>query len=177
MFVFGVSSTELWFGVSETEMEGAGLILGSIMGVGTAATGSASCEESAISGVKFAVSGLEFTISDLAFVESSMEFSAANTEFVVIGTEFAILDSATGGDCRFASSGFDDGGNEASFSVAVETVSSDFDRILIGLYTYGCTHNVNCTYRTTTKITYVVKYIHKCYILSIKVTWNILCGN
>ena len=137
MFSFGVSSTVLWFGVSETELEGTGLILGSTVDMGTTATGSVLGKELAICGVKFAVSGLEFAISDLAFVTSSMELSVGNTEFVVIGTEFALLESAIGGDCRSAFSGFDDGGNETSFSVAVGTISSDCDRILTGLYTYS----------------------------------------
>ena len=131
MSSFGVSSTESWFGVSETELESAGTILGSTVAVGTAATGSVAGTELAISGIEFAVSDLEFAVSGLEFVTYSKGLSVTNTEFVVFGTEFAIVESAAGGDCRFVSSGVDDGGNEAS-------VSSDCDRILTGLYTYVC---------------------------------------
>ena len=120
--------------------------------------------ELAVSGTEFVVSGMESAISDMDFVVSDMEFAELESSIgnkcgfvssgvdddgnevsssrvvetclsdcvsgIASGMEFAELESFRG--CGFVSFGVD---NEACSSTVVETVSSDCDRILTGLYT------------------------------------------
>ena len=116
--------------------------------------------ESAVSGMESGISGMDFVVSDMEFAE--LESSIGNicgfvssgvnddgnevsssrvgetglsdcVSGMASGMEFAELKSSRG--CGFVSFGVDNGGNKVSFLTAVETVSSNGERILTGLYT------------------------------------------